>query len=67
MGVSSSYDDLVDLFEGVENFLRRLDIYADMPLTNGMMDMLIRIMVDVLSVLALATKEIKQGRFSKLC
>jgi hypothetical protein len=37
-----------------------------MPLADGMMDMLVRIMVEVLSVLALATKQIKQGRFSKL-
>jgi hypothetical protein len=37
-----------------------------MPLTDGMLDILVRIMVEVLSVLALATKQIKQGRFSKL-
>jgi hypothetical protein len=30
-----------------------------------MSDMIVQIMVEVLSVLALATKEIKQGRFSK--
>ena len=30
-----------------------------------MMDILVKIMVEVLSVLALATKQIKQGRFSK--
>jgi hypothetical protein len=66
LSVSSSYDALVDLFECVGNFLRRLSIYTDMPLTDGMMDILVRIMVEVLSVLALATKQIKQGRFSKL-
>jgi hypothetical protein len=37
-----------------------------MPLTDGVMDILVRIMVEVLSVLALATKQIKQGCFSKL-
>jgi len=37
-----------------------------MPLTDGMMDILVRIMAEVLSVLALATKQIKQGRLSKL-
>jgi hypothetical protein len=36
-----------------------------MPLTDAMMDILVRIMVEVLSILALATKQIKQGRFSK--
>ena len=34
-------------------------------LTTMMTDMIVKIMVEVLSVLALATKEIKQGRFSK--
>jgi hypothetical protein len=37
-----------------------------MPLTYGMMDIVVKIMAQVLSVLALATKQIKQGRFSKL-
>jgi hypothetical protein len=63
--VNSSYDALVDLFECVGNFLTRLNIHTEMPLTDGMMDILVRIMVEVLSVLALATKQIKQGRFSK--
>jgi hypothetical protein len=30
-----------------------------------MMDLIIKIMVELLSVLALVTKQIKQGRFSK--
>ena len=37
-----------------------------MPLDDEMMYILVRIMVEVLSVLALATKQIKQGRVSKL-
>ena len=37
-----------------------------MRLTDGMMDILVRITAEVLSVLALATKQIKQGRLSKL-
>ena len=43
----------------------RLNVYTEMPLTDGMMDILVRIMVEVLSVLALATKQIKLGRLSK--
>jgi len=64
-GVSSSYDALVDLFECLGNFLKRLRIYTDVPLTPGMMDIIANIMVELLSVFALATKQIKQGRFSK--
>ena len=56
-----SYDALVDLFESIEHFLNRLDIYTRMPLTAPMADMVIRILVELLSTLALATKQIKQG------
>jgi hypothetical protein len=44
----------------------RLSVYEDMPPADGMLDMLVKIMTEVLSVLALATKQIKQGRVSKL-
>jgi hypothetical protein len=36
-----------------------------MQLSDEMMEILGRIMAEVLSVLALATKQIKQGRFSE--
>jgi len=65
MGVSTSYDALVDLFECAGNFLKRLGIYTEMPVTDGIMDITTKIMTEVLSVLALATKQIKQGRLSK--
>ncbi|KAH9018597.1 hypothetical protein EDB85DRAFT_604546 [Lactarius pseudohatsudake] len=63
--VSSSYDALVDLFECLGNFLKRLQIYTDLPLTDPMREISVKIMVELLSVLALATKQVKQGRFSK--
>jgi hypothetical protein len=47
------------------SFVKRLDIYANMPLTPIMTDMIVKIMVVLLSVLALATKQITQGRLSK--
>ncbi len=64
--VSSSYDALVDLFECLGHFLKRLRIYTDLPLTPSMTDIIVKIIVELLSVLALATKQTKQGRFSKL-
>ena len=64
-GVSSSYDALVDLFECLGNFLKRLEIYTTIPPTPIMTDIIVKIMVELLSVLALATKQINQGRFSK--
>ena len=60
----SSYDALVDIFECIENFLRRLRIYTEIPPLPAMTEMVINIMVELLSVLALATKQINRGRFS---
>ena len=64
-GVSSSYDSLVDLFECLGNFLKRLEIYTAVPVTPLMTDIIVKIMVELLSVLALATKQVKQGRLSR--
>ena len=62
--VSSDYDALLDLFECLGNFLKRLDIYITIPPTQMMTDIIVKIMVGLLSVLSLATKQIKRGRFS---
>jgi hypothetical protein len=48
------------------SFLKRLDIYANIPPTPMMTDIIFKIIVELLSVLSLATKQIRQGRFSKL-
>jgi hypothetical protein len=63
--VSSSYDALLNLFECLGSFLRRLEVYTMIPLTPVMTDIIVKIMVEILSVLALATKQINEGRFSK--
>ena len=63
--VGASYDALGDLLESIENFLRRLDIYANIPPTPAMCEILVKILVELLSIFALATKEIKQGRLSE--
>jgi hypothetical protein len=46
-------------------FFRRLEVYTEVEPTAEMMDMMVRITVEVLSILGIATKEIKQGRISK--
>ncbi len=62
--VSASYDALVDLFESTENFLRRLDIYIEISPTTEMTEIIVKILVELLSTLALATQQVKQGRLS---
>ena len=46
-------------------FFRRLEVYTEVLPTTQMMDTIIRIMVEVLSILGIATKEVKQGRLSE--
>jgi hypothetical protein len=65
MDVRASQDTLIDIFERMENFFRRLEIYTEVSPTPEMIDIIVKIMVEVLSILAIATKEIKQGHTSK--
>ena len=46
-------------------FFRRLEVYTEVPLTTEMMEIIIQIMVEVLCILGIATKEIKRGRISE--
>jgi hypothetical protein len=66
-GVNSRHDDLVDLFESIERFLKPLEIYTQVPPTPTTDDMIIKIMVELLATLALVTKELKEGRSSESC
>ena len=64
--MSKSYDSLVDIFESIENFLIRLNIYTEIPPAQAPAMTLIvtKIMAALITVLALATKQMKQGRLS---
>jgi hypothetical protein len=55
---------LVKLFERIESFFERLKVYTGVPPSPAVTDALAKIMAEVLSFLALATKGIKQGRMS---
>jgi hypothetical protein len=66
IGVSASYDALGDLFECVTNLLKRLQIYTEkIPSFPAMSDIMVKIIIEVLNVVALATEQIKNGRFSE--
>jgi len=64
-GVRASEDRLINAFERVEIFVRRLETYTKVPPTVDMMEIAMKIMVELLCVLAIATKEIEQGRMSE--
>ena len=63
--VRTSHATLLDIFERVGMFFRRLEMYTEVPLTTEMTDVIIEIMAEVLSVVGIATMEIKQGRASE--
>ena len=65
MDVRASQETLIDIFERIENFFRRLEIYTEVSPTPAMIDIIGQIMVEVLSILGIAMKEIKQGRTSE--
>jgi hypothetical protein len=57
---------LADIFVRIEGFFRRLESYTEVPPTAAMTDVIVKILIEVLSILAIATKRIKQGRSSEL-
>jgi hypothetical protein len=67
--VSASRDKLIDMFNRIERFFHRLEIYISITPTTAMTNVIVDIMVEVLTILGIATKEVKRGRFSefKLC
>jgi len=65
--VREDYDTLVDIFECIENFLSWLKIYTEIKPTPAMIETMIKILFELLAVLALATKQINQGRLSTSC
>ena len=64
--VDASVEALSELFGRIENFFKRLESYTEVPPTNAMTDIIVKIMVEVLNIFAIATKEMKQGRTSVL-
>lgn len=56
---------LADLFSRIENFFKRLESYKHVPPTPAMTDLIVKIMIEVLSIIPIATTEVKQGRRSE--
>lgn len=63
--VAASQDILIDIFGRIDGFFTRLETYTEVPLTPAMTDKMVGITVEILDILANATKEIKQSRASE--
>ena len=62
---STGREKIVDIFERIEHFFRRLEIYTVLTPTAAMTEIIVEIMVEVLTILAITTKELKCGRLSE--
>ena len=56
---------LIDIFVRIESIFKRLDSYTEVRPTIAMTDVIVKVMIEVLSILAIATKKIKEGRSSE--
>jgi hypothetical protein len=55
----------MDIFGRIENFCVRLETYTDVPLTPAMTNKMVQITVEILDILAIATKEMNRSRASE--
>jgi len=63
--IISNCEALIDLLESIEHFVNRLDIYTRIPPTPAMDEIVVKILVELISTLALVTEELKQRRSSE--
>ncbi|KAH9165744.1 hypothetical protein EDB89DRAFT_2007865 [Lactarius sanguifluus] len=63
--VAASQDTLVDILGRINGFFSRLEIYTGIPLTPAMTGKMVEITIEVLGILATATKEMKESRAKK--
>ena len=59
-----SKDVLAELFECIGYFFARLETYTNVPPTPAMTDIITQILVEVLKIFGIATKELKRGSAS---
>ncbi len=62
--VRASNSTIIDIFERMESFFLRLEVYTEVQPTTEMKEIIIKILVEVLSILAIATNETNQGQIS---
>ena len=63
--VESSNDILVNLLESIEGFLKRLAIYTQITPIAALDEMVLKIMMELLSTIAQATKAFEKERSSE--
>ncbi|KAH9039671.1 hypothetical protein EDB85DRAFT_1887436 [Lactarius pseudohatsudake] len=60
--VRASHEALADLFERIQFFLKRLGVHTRISPTKDMVEILVKIMAEVIAILSTATKEMQQSK-----
>ncbi|KAF8268209.1 hypothetical protein EI94DRAFT_1206363 [Lactarius quietus] len=60
--VRACHGAIADLFERIESFFKRLEVYTQISLTTKMAEVLVKIVIELLSILSIATKEVRRRR-----
>jgi hypothetical protein len=63
-GMIPNCDALVDLLESIEHFLNRLNIYTRISPAPAIDEIVVKVLVELISTLALVTDELKQRNSS---
>ena len=59
--VNTNYDPLVELLESIEHFICRLNIYTTVPPTGPMTEIIVKIMVELKTVMDASTLKREAG------
>ena len=63
--VSASHDVLLDLFQRMDDFFKRFKVYSRTFLNTELAEVLVKVLVKVLKIISIATKEVEKGRASE--
>ena len=63
--VSASHDVLLDLFQRLDDFFKRFKVYSRTFLNTELAEVLVKVVVKVLHILSISTKEVEKGRASE--
>jgi hypothetical protein len=64
MNVRATQETLVNLFDRMKYFFMRLEKYIAVRPTAAMTEIIVQIMVEIICILGVVAKEIRQRRFS---
>ena len=63
--MSASHDVILDLFQRMDDFFKRFKVYSRSFLNTDLAEVLVKVVVKVLNIISVATKEVEKSRTSQ--